>query len=181
MAHGNPQETTPMLVVEDWKETVPPAQILNPVRQLDDYLASIDQRVMSQEQQDAFLDDLLSVAEFIFGRNTLQAALALLDTTSSASSITKVSTAHRGMFVVNGSNKGGGEQSYMCILGSVEYCSCRSFLEKTSKADGNSTVCKHLLALKLMPHLKVSCPEITTNTETEFSNLVMDRTMGSRR
>jgi hypothetical protein len=199
MDHANQQESSsiPKLVVEDWRKTVPPPQILNPVQQLDDYLASIDyglpllssssSSLPAQNPQDAaFLDDLLNVAEFLFGTNTLQAALTLLD--SGASSITKVSTVHRSMFVVNGSShnnnkKGGGgdPQSYMCLLGNVEYCSCRSFLEKATKADGNRTVCKHLLALKLMPYVKISCPQITTNTETEFSNLVLDRIMGSRR
>jgi hypothetical protein len=35
-----------------------------------------------------------------------------------------------------------------------------------------------LLALKLLPHLKIVCPQITTVTDEEFANLVLDRTLG---
>ena len=248
------QPRLPAVAVDGWKESFPPPNIViwDPVRQLDDYLEGccIPSRCpqqtssvstsnnpqlpqQSQQQNDdktesfIIVDDILRVAEFLFGANMLQASLLLLD--SSSTNITKLSTAtsHRSLYVVNGSSSfsssssnhhgnSAEQSSYMCILGRhnnracddgastscysrpVEYCSCRSFLEKSIKnsntfSEGggrNQTqhrsmgvICKHLLALKLMPYLMNStttaCPQITMNTEKEFANLVMARTFGT--
>ena len=184
-------------------------------------------------------DELLSVAEFLFGRKVLTAALAIVD--SRRSLITKL-VAPSGRFVhtirsssstsssamtgmdVNDANYHHDGEHYLCLLSPsqssrslppIRYCSCRSFLEKSTRkvaalsllrTQGNasdnsrfndenhhdgSPVCKHLLALTLLPHLvaaskasasrsyqntySYSYPEIKSITEKEFATLVLDR------
>ena len=107
-------------------------------------------------------------------------------------------------------------------LSQVHYCSCRSFLEKasktsaayvsifsptastttthTSKTTGSAgtPICKHLLALKLLPHLAARshvavpitgttttmpslvtyCPLIKAVSEEEFATLILDQILG---
>lgn len=189
------------------------------------------------------VDGLLSVAEFLFGQKALNAALVIVD--SRRSLITKL-VAPSGRFVhtirsssafnssptraatdiSNGRNPLDGEH-YLCLLSPsqssgflapVRYCSCRSFLEKSTRKvaalsllrtrgdaanskhgvhdenfhDG-PPVCKHLLALSLLPHLvaasgssgasnsynrnsyNFSYPEIKCITEEEFAGMVLDR------
>ena len=66
----------------------------------------------------------------------------------------------------------------------IYYCSCRSFLEKSrhhnsSVAGGAAAapaiVCKHLLALKLMPVLGLTCTTVELPSEDEFSRAVLQR------
>jgi hypothetical protein len=131
-------------------------------------------------------DEILNVAEFLYGSNTLGSSMALLD---ASCGITKVSTpaalCKRSLYLVKGSKDA---QYYLCFSAkenAVDYCSCRSFLEKATKlsssthnSNGSSpSLCKHLLALKLMPYLSVECPEITTSSHEEFAKLVLDRTV----
>ena len=189
------------------------------------------------------VDGLLSVAEFLFGQKALNAALVIVD--SRRSLITKVvapsgrfvhtirsssafnaSPTREAIDVTNGRNPLDGEQ-YLCLLSPsqssgflapIRYCSCRSFLEKSTRkvsalsslrTRGNTAnskhgvhdenfhdgppVCKHLLALSLLPHLvaasgssgasnfynrnnyNFSYPEIKCITEKEFAGLVLDR------
>ena len=89
---------------------------------------------------------------------------------------------------------------------SIYYCSCRSFYENSkssmaavatmvaTKSSNNNTkrtgedrsfsgegtgdlsICKHLLALMLMPHLQVPFQHLTLSSEEEFASLVLDRT-----
>ena len=193
-------------------------------------------------------DELLSVAEFLFGQKALTAALAIVD--SRRSLITKlVAPSGRSIHLVRSSSSlsssskttdtsernmnrnghrwdGGGEDSYLCLLSPsqssqslppLRYCSCRSFLEKstkraaalsslrTSSAHGNTNsndenfhdgppVCKHLLAVFLLPHLatasavsvtshsyqsyhQYSYPQIKSITEKEFAGFILDRVL----
>ncbi len=182
-------------------------------------------------------DELLSVAEFLFGQKTLTAALAIVDSRRSlvtklvapsgrsvhtirSSSSSNSSSAMTGLDGNDTNNHVDGEH-YLCLLSPlqssrtlppVRYCSCRSFLEKSTRkmaaisslrTQGNAAstsslneenqhdgppVCKHLLALSLLPHLvtaseaarcynsySYSYPEIKSITEKEFAMLVMDR------
>ena len=70
---------------------------------------------------------------------------------------------------------------------SIYYCSCRSFLEKSRSNSSNSShgattlatagvsLCKHLLALKLMPVLGWTCSTIHFTSEEEFSHALLQR------
>mmetsp|Transcript_24805 Transcript_24805/g.58203 ORF Transcript_24805/g.58203 Transcript_24805/m.58203 type:complete len:261 (-) Transcript_24805:468-1250(-) len=178
-------------------------------------------------------DELLSVAEFLFGPKAMMAALAIVD--SRRSLITKlVAPSGRSVHLIESSAapisardkkqtrdiQHGDENYYLCLLSSpsrssrpVRYCSCHSFLEKSTKkasalaaARVNSArmnindenchdgppVCKHLLALFLLPYLaaassstsgshnsgyNTSYPEIKTITEREFARFILDRVL----
>lgn len=163
----------------NWVAPAPPPQVEEPLSQLDAYLESLDLSTNVGDLQ-RYHDEILNVAEFLYGSNALVASLALLD---AACGITKVSTpaalGKRSLYLVTGSKV---EQSYLCFSGkenAVDYCSCRSFLEKTTKPKSGSTsppLCKHLLALKLMPYLSVTSAEITMGSHEEFAKFVLDRT-----
>ncbi len=187
-------------------------------------------------------DELLSVAEFLFGQKALTAALAIVDsrrslitkliapsgrfvhTIRSSSSSSSNSSSAMAVMDVNDANYRHDGEHYLCILSPsqssrslppIRYCSCRSFLEKSTRkvtalsllrTQGNASdnsrfnsenqhdgppVCKHLLALSLLPHLvaaskasasrsyqntySYSYPEIKSITEKEFATLVLDR------
>jgi hypothetical protein len=182
MAPTSPSSTT------EWNNIGPPPNLLNnPLCQLEDYLRSLDddQLILTSSLDDR-QDEILNVAEFLYGHNLLTSALTLLD--ACETTVTKFSTAHRSLHLVKGqqqpskySEHNNNSTTYLCLSSSnLEYCSCRSFLEKNAKEKNTSVgLCKHLLALKLMPHLStIACPQITTVTEEEFANLVLDRTLG---
>ena len=170
------------MMESEWNAPVPSPQVLDPLSQFDAYIETLgtddaDDGGTADRAADTDVDqdEILNVAEFLFGSKMLFAALALLD--DSSGGITKVSTCSapvkRSLFLVRGT------QSYLCYLAkenSIDYCSCRSFLEKATKAR-SGVLCKHLLALKLMPYLSIRCQEITTSSHKEFSKLVMDRTL----
>lgn len=166
----------------EWNAPTPPVQVLDPLSQLNAYLQKINRNDgSSPDASDVDHDEILNVVEFLFGSKTLFASLALLDDPSGG--ITKVSTCSapvkRSLYLIKGSK---GTQSYLCYSANenaIDYCSCRSFFDKATKA-GSGVLCKHLLALKLMPYLNIRCQEITTSSRKEFSKLVIDRTlMGS--
>jgi hypothetical protein len=200
-------------------------------------------------------DELLSVAEFLFGQKALTTALAIVDSrrslitklvapsgrsvhlvrSSLSSSKTATNASDRNMNMnMNSHRRDGGEDYYLCLLSPsqssrslppLRYCSCRSFLEKstkraaalsslrTSSAHGNAShtnnsnsnsndenfhdgppICKHLLAVFLLPHLaaasesaaiasnsyqsyRYSYPEIKSITEKEFAGFILDRVL----
>jgi hypothetical protein len=163
--------------------SAPPHVLNQPLMQLEDYLLSLgDSNQESSSLQDRH-DEILIVAEFLYGSNLLTAALTLLD--SCESMVTKLAaSSHRSLYLVKGK-----DSYYMCFCEPhLHYCSCRSFLEKTTKSSNSKTssssnnttteLCKHLLALKLVPHLNIAFPQITTVTDEEFATLVLDRTLG---
>mmetsp|Transcript_3463 Transcript_3463/g.9697 ORF Transcript_3463/g.9697 Transcript_3463/m.9697 type:complete len:264 (+) Transcript_3463:421-1212(+) len=243
----------------------------DPLAQLGSYCAlsrseTSDKSTDSASGQD--LNELLSVAEFLFGHKTLSSALAIVD--SRRSLITKI-TAPSGRFLhairssssataiasasaVNeaclqhtnntmqtipatlrerSATRKGDEQYYLCLLSSppqssqhkhklpLRYCSCRSFLEKSTKRASSLSsariasgagfrngyhhhnndenyqdgppVCKHLLALFLLPHLTSGdsstsqgygnnsynncCQEIRSVSEEDFASLILNRVL----
>ncbi len=151
---------------------------LHPVYQLEDYLQSLTVNVdqpLNGDSVDAKYDEIIRVSEFLFGNTLLTAVMTLLD--SQQSIFTKVSSPHRSLWLVRGS----GNATYMCFVcdetPDLYYCNCRSFLEKTTKTVDTKLpeLCKHLLALKLIPALGISCPHLTLS-DTEFAKVVLDRT-----
>ena len=183
-------------------------------------------------------DELLSVAEFLFGPKAMMAALTIVD--SRRSLITKlVAPSGRSVHLIQSSSAPKPARDtnqtrdtpyddgnyYLCLLSSpprssrsVRYCSCRSFLEKSTKKasalaavrtsgkengmrmninDENChdgpPVCKHLLALYLLPYLaaastsstsgsynsgyNTSYPEIKSITEQEFARFILDQAL----
>lgn len=158
----------------------------HPVHQLERYLESLAETTIDppstttnspHSHSTAQQEEILRVAEFLFGTTLLTAALTLLD--SHESIFTKVSSMHRSLWLVRGS----GDASYLCFVPThnqtpnLYYCNCRSFLEKTTKKADSAVpeVCKHLLALQLIPVLGISCPHLTLS-DKEFAKLVVDRT-----
>lgn len=222
----------------------------------EDPLAQLDLYVKSKSDVADDCDELLSVAEFLFGQKSLSSALSIVD--SRHSLITKlVAPSGRFVYVIRSSTTMGGaslqhhapnpiletlrenkkDNYYLCLMSPsqssqspppVRYCSCRSFLEKSTKKaafvasslrSNSSTgynqnniythdendregapICKHLLALWLLPHLVASsamtpngptgqqppprtteqyycCPEIKSVTEEDFANLILDRVL----
>lgn len=157
----------------------PPA--LQPLHLLDHYL-------LSREEATASRDEILRVADFLFG-TTLDGALTILD---SPAAITQVISPSRSIHLVRASSTNSqnhrtapnqlqqrAPSSYICILPNqndflpMTYCSCHSYFERNKNKPG---ICKHLLAIKLMPHLQVKPCILKTCTEEEFSNLVTSRT-----
>lgn len=159
---------------------------LHPVFQLEDFLQSVvavdtDGEQITQEQAivvDGKRDRAISVAEFLFGSSLLTAALTLLD--NYQQSFTKISSPHRSLWLIRGSS----DLAYMCFAcdetPDLYYCNCRSYLEKMSKKPAEEEslpeMCKHLLALKLIPVLQIVCPHLIVS-DKEFAKVVLERTL----
>ena len=122
-----------------------------------------------------------------------------------ATAVTRLQSPHRSLYTVSASTttaRGGrGGPSwhqhqqqqdsccYLCIIPAennhdhpedsdtgIYYCSCRSFLEKCrSTSSGGGSLCKHLLALKLMPFLGLTCPTVRLASEEELSRALLQR------
>jgi len=116
-----------------------------------------------------------------------QRFLYLVQASSSSSSTRRTST---------------GPSDYLCLLPtkplsssspSFYFCSCRSFFEKSraawsvrhtnhqtsgTAASGRSSpsLCKHLLALKLMPLFRVQCSVTKLISDEEFCRVILSRT-----
>lgn len=177
-----------------WNAPNPRREVCHPLFLLEDYLESVSSKRKNDDKEtsttrsstDAMIDEILRVTEFLFGSAQLTAALTLLD--AHTTNFTRVASPHRHLWLVQGS----GDFSYMCIstsesdrattsLSPLYYCNCRSLFDKVSRQLSSQVplpeICKHLLALKLIPYLNLSCPEISVSDE-EFAQIVLDRTMG---
>lgn len=104
------------------------------------------------------VEELLRVVDFLFPHHTfVNGALALLTTTTTGSSssssipaICHLRSPNRRVTLVQGKT-----DTYLCYPG--RYCSCRSFLELSSKQQKptrRAVVCKHLLAILLQEKLE---------------------------
>mmetsp|Transcript_25547 Transcript_25547/g.55840 ORF Transcript_25547/g.55840 Transcript_25547/m.55840 type:complete len:238 (-) Transcript_25547:162-875(-) len=138
--------------------------------------------------------NVLRVAEFLYGdsgaaRTVLDNALEVLDGGYGAVRCYRAEQSGRVVYVVRGSThgRGGGNSSrggssssrssdYLCFLNEVGstshagcFCPCRSFFERT-KVDRRA-VCKHLLAARLGPYLRLGYEEITVS-EVQFAHIV---------
>jgi hypothetical protein len=95
-------------------------------------------------------DVLLRSLDVVLGSNMVDGAISIFEITNGGTpKIFKTQGPSRTLTFVKGH---GPHQFYLCILRDnwCEYCSCRSFLERSRK---NEPYCKHLLALKLYPLL----------------------------
>jgi hypothetical protein len=121
----------------------------------------------------------------IHHENSLEGALNILD--NEPSLITKVvsATSQRALYLVQGSGSTSKNKTdneiYLCFISndytdahSMHHCSCRSFWER-SRSNGSATLCKHLLALQLLPSLGIKCHTIEVLSDEEFANIVMTR------
>lgn len=136
-----------------------PAFVCHPLDLLDVFLNELKAKSCDGEHK---IEEILRAADFLAGASIVEGALNILD---APSTIRLLQSPHRSAFLVRG------EESYYCSK-EIIYCSCRSFLER-SKTDPQ-TLCKHLLALKLMPYLDVS-PVKETVSDADFGKIVMLR------
>lgn len=141
-------------------------------------------------------DDTLRFADFLFG-TTLDGALSIIESDPQKHILNIVSLqSGRCMYIVNGKSKksaneantfGSVDPTYTCLMPpargnaihlnqahSVYFCSCRSFVERCRSATG-SAVCKHLLALKLMPTFGINCTKIELSTDDDFCKVALQR------
>eukprot|EP00536_Pseudo-nitzschia_multiseries_P003389 jgi/Psemu1/284391/fgenesh1_pg.52_\ len=206
----------------------------DPLAQLDTYCRSRSEK-FSEKSMDGSVsvsvsvsvsgpdpDELLSVAEFLFGHKTLSSALAIVD--SRHSLITKVvAPSGRFLYVIRSSLSSLSATAADSSRDTppLRYCSCRSFLEKSTRkasalasanggggggaGSGNGNryheycndenyqdgppVCKHLLALFLLPHLVAASTgnncnvnnycsqELKSVTEEDFATLILNRVL----
>jgi len=180
--------------------TPPPQACLNPLNVLNQYLASLESSdtASSSHQQTKHQDEILKTVDFLYGSSALDGALQILE----GDSVTCLQSPRRTIYTVQGSRSGqrgvGDSKSsgscYLCLVPDttdgepttnsggdstatdpIYYCSCRSFLEKSRGSGGNSNICKHLLALKLMPALGVGPTIVHLPSEEEFSRALLQR------
>lgn len=137
-----------------------PAFRCHPLDLLDIFLKDLEATLSDGDKNK--IDEILRAADFLAGTSIMEGALNILD---APTTIRLLQSPNRSAFIVRG------EESYYCSK-EIIYCSCRSFLER-AKADPH-TLCKHLLALKLMPHLNVT-PVTETVSDVDFGKIVMLR------
>jgi len=137
------------------------ASTLHPLHLLDTLLTDLETKDLVQDKKQ---EEILRAADFLLGGSILEGALSVLD---SPDTIRLLQSSHRSVYLV----RGGGKGSYYCS-DEITYCSCRSFLER-AKTDPK-TVCKHLLALKLMPHFNVT-PTKEIVSDEDYGKIVMLR------
>lgn len=150
-----------------------------PLNLLQVFLSRRTARLLSDNPHPDDLDEIFRIGDFLFG-STFEGAISILD--ESETLITRVVSApsQRMAYLVTPSGKND-PTKYLCLLprsvisqNGIHYCSCRSFLEKNSRSS-HLQLCKHLLALTLIPHVGVKCATIETITDEEFGRLMVTR------
>lgn len=155
----------------------------HPLHILKHYLASLepidkitDKSVRGKLQRNR-QDEILRVADFLFGSSALNGAVEVLDC-GSISQVVSIPS-QRSLYFVKGSTRGKSSSSnYLCLLPThgLAYCSCRSFLEGGCRSSSSGIfICKHLLALLLMPALQLKCSVTETISDFEFGRMVLNR------
>ncbi|GKY95318.1 hypothetical protein MPSEU_000493600 [Mayamaea pseudoterrestris] len=156
----------------------------SPLHVLQCYLASVtpcdkeDNHAIQQETH----DQLLRVADFLYN-SCMEGALSILD--HEPPLITQVVSAasQRSLYLVQGSShkSRSSNETYLCYTSpdvndslSMHHCSCRSFWER-SRNSGSATLCKHLLALHLLPGLNGKFHTLQIASDEEFANIVLSR------
>ena len=150
--------------------------------------AILDAFIASRKPQHTDHDELLRTVHFLYGK-TLEAALVILDSChNDPRTIVRVVSAasQRTMHLVKKSSSYGnaseGTASYCCMVGDRSddlpfyFCSCRSFLEKSSRPQhsGSSILCKHLLAVRLWPLLGQVVVDETVSDEAFAQQLAQN-------
>lgn len=175
----------------------PPASSLHPLLLLDEFLESLEKEngatndatrnepktaaniendatiALPEQSLDKRRDHILRVADYLYGGSILEAALAVLDTEGAIRQVTS-HPSERKAFLVRGASSRPNQAStdYFCLTQGIQYCSCRSYFER-AKSDPKG-LCKHLLALKLMPALECPCRKETV-PDAEFSGYLIRR------
>ena len=178
--------------------TEPPETVTEPIHIFRRFLSDLKVPAATNvEQDDRQESSILLMADFLFGATTLDGAVAILDNAESL--ITRIvdgpnkrqmyfcrSSSSQHHHYHHSSNQRPASEvpsSYLCIIPKSEdrypihYCSCRSFLELSrSTATSAPRLCKHLLALYLLPYLDSQpCALVETSSDSEFSKLVIHR------
>ena len=180
----------------------PPEEAINPLHILNSLLKAIDNENDQQEDDENTTrqsndglfphksdptrtlqhqqDKILRVGDFVFGSSHMDAAMSVLDNADKAVRCVRAVPSQRTAFLVEGSNNTRGNSTYFC-LPQQQFCTCRSYLERSKKeclySQNNSTVvCKHLLALKLMPYLGIECAQETVS-DARYGKLLLERTV----
>jgi hypothetical protein len=185
-------------------EWIAPNPPLHPLHLLESILESHrTSETNTSTTQEERQQEILQVADFLYG-NMLTSAMSLLD--ASERMITKVTAtpSNRTLHLVQGSTtpsnrSGAGDVCYLCLvptqqacnsqtvgMQSIHFCSCRSFWEKSKVVvlgldkphSGDFPLCKHLLALKLLPYFQqVQCRQLSTVSDEEFATIVLNNVM----
>jgi hypothetical protein len=177
-------------------DSSPPLTCLHPLHMLDRYIESLSGDPQSTKQtEQQRIDEILRVTDVLYGP-CLDGALQVLEQNCTADgrslNVTRLQSPRRSLFTVKGSSSSSSssrsatttaDSCYMCILPETNqktttdeprmyYCSCRSFLERSRSCN---SICKHLLAIKLMPVLGMTCAIMEVSSEEEFSRAVLRR------
>jgi hypothetical protein len=169
----------------------PPLSVLHPNLALESFLQSLPPESLRQEKNpapntlsteklQAKQKLILQVADSLFGGGMLEGALTILDTYCIHELIVAAPSKRRIFVLVNGMQRREQEEPnhHFCLWpdseGGFPFCSCRSFFERTKGSGPTQSlaVCKHLLALKLRPHLLDDCPVTEVDTEAALSKEV---------
>ena len=176
-----------------------PSQAIHPLHLLVQYLGSIEgteternsqgsdnkpEEMKKAPENDAIIlakkREVLRVADYLYGGYSLESALSILDTEGSVRQICATPSL-RSAYLVQGTQRSGTCRSssvdyYFCLFHpkSIEkvafyYCSCRSFFERAKNDQSN--ICKHLIALMLMPHLGCSC-KVELVSDSDFGTML---------
>lgn len=149
---------------------------------LNQYLDSIESRVTENDNNRHQEDELLRTVDFLCG-NTLDGALSILDGEDNITKLVSIPSERTAHWVKKAStSRARTEEYYFCIVPQstdtypIYFCSCRAFLERNRQPQSESPyLCKHLLAIRLMPSLKLKPSLIETVSDEDFANLMIQR------
>ena len=116
---------------------------------------------------------ILRITDYLYGSSTLDGAVAVLDKADTCIRKVVAKPSGRSAYLVQGSGSGRKKagDTYFCLVDKTVYCTCRSYFER-AKSDPRA-LCKHLLALMLLPSLGVSCNQETVADE-HYASLLMN-------
>lgn len=145
---------------------------LHPITLLE---ALLKETIDSTESVDKKEQQLLSVCDALIEKPILDGALEIIDG-NSALTIRHITAPLRTAYLVQtSSGRSKGSRSnvshYYCQT-ELPYCSCRSYFER-AKVDPKA-LCKHLLAIKLLPYLTNSEIHVEKIAEERFASLVVE-------
>jgi len=164
--------------LQDGAQLDPPEHALHPLHLLDRLLGSPnnDDTGFFQNPSAAETENkILRVLDYLYA-NSSEAVLGILDDADETIRKVCATPSKRTAFLVRGTTAAPKKRTaatYLCLAGGhTWFCSCRSFFER-AKSDPKA-LCKHLLALKIMPHLEVTCSQ-TQVPDMEYTNMLVDQ------